>query len=308
MIIAEALGAAKLFLQNNQAVNANIETPALDAALLLAEILKIDRLKLLLKANEEIDADVYACYQSCLRKRSGGICTAYITGHKEFRYLDLIVTPDVLVPRPDTETLVDAALTFIDWCREDAYPAGEQHTPSTCGGVVSVLDLCTGSGAVGLSLASERNFTDVWASDISQAALEVARLNAVKNAIDANRIHFAASNFFEGITKRFDCIVGNPPYVPSGIIVTLSAEVQNEPHLALDGGTDGLDIITKIIAASPQFLNPCGTLLLEADPSQMETIASLMKCAGFCCIKTYRDLAGCTRVIGARYRPAHFLQ
>jgi release factor glutamine methyltransferase len=308
MTIAETLAKAKLFLQN-----ANIETPALDANVLLAEALNLDQARLLLKANDTIDDDACTRYQSWLRQRAAGVCVAYIIGRKEFRNLDLIVTSDVLVPRPDTETLVDAALEYID--------------AMGGGGRLSALDLCAGSGAIALSLADERKFLDVWASDISQAALDVARRNAKKysaatnvpvapeaantpgaaNIRDiTNRVHFVASDLFDAWTTadgsaamRFDIIVSNPPYIPSSMIATLSKEVQNEPRIALDGGSDGLVIIRRIIAQANKFLKSGGALLLEADPSQMDAIAVLMQDAGFHTIKIYKDLAGMPRVIAA---------
>jgi release factor glutamine methyltransferase len=326
--IAKTLAEAKLFLQN-----ANVEAPALDANVLLAEALNLDHARLLLKANEIIDGHAYARYQSWLRQRAEGICAAYITGHKEFRYLDLIVTPDVLVPRPDTETLVDAALEYIDAMRGDDFLLTEAYNgegDNYRGGGISALDLCSGSGALALSLASERNFLNVWASDISQAALDVARRNAKKystamnvsaapNVANApstpeaanisditNRVHFVASDLFDAWTNadgnaamRFDIIVSNPPYIPSDMIATLAKEVQNEPRIALDGGSDGLVIIRRIIAEANKFLKSGGALLLEADPSQMDAIAVLMQDAGFHTIKIYKDLAGMPRVIAA---------
>jgi release factor glutamine methyltransferase len=268
-----------------------IATPALDAALLLAEITGLSREKLYIHANKEVSVEQYKQYFELLERRQNGECTAYITGCKEFWGLAFFVTPAVLVPRPDTEILVETALAML--------------RPLAA---ASVLDLCTGCGAVAIALKHESYNTsmpgssfhelDVWASDISEKALEIARYNADRlNCI----ITFLQGDLFGALKdtkgKRFHLITANAPYVPSGRIENLAAEVRHEPRLALDGGIDGLAVISRIIKEAPQYLEAGGTLLLEADPLQMVAIALLMKERCFRQIKMYRDYNGQKRAI-----------
>jgi release factor glutamine methyltransferase len=200
---------------------------------------------------------------------------AYITGRKDFRRLSFMVSPAVLTPRPETEELVEAALEIAR--------NGQK-----------VLDLCTGSGCAAVSIKFERPELDVDASDVSGEALNVAMENAKQAGASVNFIH---SDLFAAIPGPYNIILSNPPYVPAGLIGTLAPEVLAEPRLALDGGPDGLCLIRRIVAESPQRLCPGGTLLLEADGAQMPEIAGLLKAAGFSGVKTRRDLSGTERVI-----------
>jgi len=261
-----------------------IASPALDAALLLSEVTGLSREKLYTHADKEISTEQSTQYFELLERRQNGECTAYITGHKEFWGLNFYVTPAVLVPRPDTEILVEAALAVLR-----SLPAA------------SVLDLCTGSGAVAIALKHESSGgrLDVWAVDISEEALQVARHNAENLGCT---ITFLQGDLFKPLKntgeKRFHLVTANAPYIASGCMENLAAEVRREPRLALDGGSDGLDVIRRIIEEAPQYLEAGGALLLEADPSQMTVIASLMKERGFCSIKTHRDYSGQERVMG----------
>jgi len=266
-----------------------IAAPALDAALLLAYLTGLSREKLYTHADREVSEEQSKRYFELLERRQNGECTAYITGHKEFWGLNFSVNPAVLVPRPDTEILVEAALAVLRSCT-----------------AASVLDMCTGCGAVAIALKHESAAAsghsipclDVWAADISEDALQVARHNADSLGCV---ITFLQGDLFEPLKntgkKRFHLITANAPYIASGSIENLAAEVRREPRLALDGGTDGLEVIRRIIEDAPQYLEAGGFLLLEADPSQMAVIASLMKERGFCRIETYRDYSGQERVI-----------
>jgi len=264
-----------------------IATSALDAALLLSEITGLSRERLYAHAEKEISGEQSAQYFELLERRQNGECTAYITGHKEFWGLNFYVTPAVLVPRPDTEILVEAALSVV--------------RPLSA---ASVLDLCTGSGAVAIALKHESSgrygmpCLDVWAADISEEALQVARQNAENLGCT---ITFLQGDLFKPFKnageKSFHLITANAPYIASGCMENLAAEVQREPRLALDGGSDGLDVIRRIVEEAPQYLEVGGALLLEADPSQMTVIASLMKDRGFYRIETHRDYSGQERVI-----------
>jgi release factor glutamine methyltransferase len=270
-----------------------IDTPGLDAALLLAEILRVSREELIAHGNDPVSEKDREDFSHLVKRRRNGECIAYILGRREFRGLEFTVSPDVLVPRPETETLVEAALCCVDWLTK-------QQTES-----LSLLDLCTGSGAIAVSLKKERALLNVTASDISSKALEIAGRNAARlldagPANSANSVRLIQSGLFENIPDRFDIIVSNPPYVPSGSLATLSPEVRLEPCLALDGGKDGLDLIRRIISLSPDHLLPGGVLLLEAGAGQMPDIRQLFESCGFAEIRTYKDLAGLDRVISGK--------
>jgi release factor glutamine methyltransferase len=266
-----------------------MDIPALDRDLLLAHVLGVTRSRLLAMDAARLTAEQQTRYDELLAQRAAGVCVAYLTGHKEFRYLDLDVTPDVLVPQPDTETLVDAVLMIN---REPREPREQGKLTA-----MKVLDLCTGSGCVALSLKYERSELEVTASDISRAALDVARRNAEKYALP---VTFIESDLFEGISGRYDLITANPPYIETAAIALLAPEVRNEPALALDGGPDGLATIRRIITTAPTHLTPGGTLLMEAQPEQMREISLLLKEHGFAEVQTHPDLSGAERVISAR--------
>jgi release factor glutamine methyltransferase len=284
MTLGEALqeGAARLR-------SAGVETPGLDAALLLAFLLKTTREKLLLMDRASLGDGLAVDFGRLLDRRAEGECVAYILGFKEFRGLDFAVTPDVLVPRPDTETLAEAALA--------ALPSEEGPVPPV------VLDLCTGSGVVAIALKHERPFLEVYAADISPGALAVARKNAARllrggGMPPGGPIHFLEGDLFEPVPPlRFDLITANPPYVPSAEIPHLSREVRFEPRLALDGGEDGLNLARRIAAAAPAFLNGGGRLLMEADPRQMPSLAIMLEKKGCRNVRLHQDLSGLDRVI-----------
>ncbi len=254
-----------------------VDTPALDAGLLLAAALETDRTHLLLNAEKLVPAAACAVYRAALERRIGGECVAYIIGYKEFWGLRFAVNPSVLVPRPDTETLVEAVLSL--------------HA-SSC------LDLCTGSGAVSCAIKLARSEWTVTASDVSSAALETARANA--RALGAD-VRFVESDLFDRVEGSFDLIVSNPPYIPSADIAALPLEVRNEPRLALDGGADGLCLIRRIIKGAAAHLASGGFLLLEADHRQMDAIAKIFHDEDFDGVRTFRDLSGQERVIAANH-------
>jgi len=263
---------------------AGIESPGLDASLLLAEVLSISRSSLTAVSSDAIPEESIEKFFNLIKRRLAGECTAYLTGKKEFYGLEFNVNPSVLVPRPETETLVEETLKQAE--------IKNKH--------IRILDLCTGSGAIAVAIKHELPETEVWAADISAEALAVAETNAAR-LLPPESIHFCSGNLFESLLSfsctPFNFIVSNPPYIPTSEIANLSPEVRNEPLLALDGGSDGLEIIKNIISRSPDYLCPGGTLLLEADPRQMEGIASLYEKSGFTEVTVYRDLGGRERVI-----------
>jgi release factor glutamine methyltransferase len=284
MTIREALTEGKARLREH-----GIESPGLDASLFLAFILKTTREKLILRDTEPLDESQTVDFSRLLDRRLAGECTAYILGRKEFHGMDFTVTPDVLVPRPDTETLVEAALTISNEELE----------------IRNVLDLCTGSGAVAIALKHELPSLEVYASDISAKALAIARENARRLLGNDEAIHFLEGDLFESLlifsgqrsAACFSLIVSNPPYIASNEITNLAPEVRGEPRLALDGGADGLDLIRRIIAEAPARLLPGGSLLMEADPRQMAIITLILEKKGYRNIRLYQDLSGQDRVI-----------
>ncbi|MCL2213891.1 MAG: peptide chain release factor N(5)-glutamine methyltransferase [Treponema sp.] len=273
---------------------AGIKTPGLDASLLLAHVLKMSRTELLSASTEILSEEACEEYCSLIERRCFGECTAYLTGIKEFRGLEFKVNKSVLVPRPDTETLVEAALEEIGMRNRDI---GSEELK------INVLDLCTGSGAVAIALKHERPELEVYAADISKEALEIAKENANKLLGDKKIQIFHSDLFYAFCITHFSfsLIISNPPYIPSDEIEMLSAEVQNEPRMALDGGKTGLEIIERIINKAPFYLQHNGTLLLEADPRQMEEIKMLLEKNKFKDIDFFNDLSDNQRVISGRY-------
>ncbi|MDR2803629.1 MAG: peptide chain release factor N(5)-glutamine methyltransferase [Treponema sp.] len=280
MTLRETQTCAAAFLKD-----AGIESYALDAAALLSYVLNVSKTRLALDAENQIKYSDYKKYQKLLERRAGGECTAYIINKKEFRFLEFYVDKNTLVPRPDTETLVEAAL-----CRVDKLTKIKKE--------IQILDICTGSGAVALSLKYERPSVKMTASDISAGALAAARKNAEIHKLQHD-IQFIQTDVFENITRRFDIITANAPYIPHEQIKTLQAEVQNEPIIALDGGKDGLEIIRRIVSGAAKHLFADGCIFLEAAPEQMSEIAALLIDAGFDGIEIKQDISGADRVIAA---------
>lgn len=253
----------------------------LDAQVLLAHVLGCDRAWLAAHG-----ADVLAresaerFFMLAKRRRDQGEPVAYLSGTREFWSLPLAVTPDVLIPRPETETLVEAALARL--------PRGGQ---------ANVLDLGTGSGAIALALAHERPEAEVWAVEASAAALRVARANAQR--LGLGRVRFVQSDWYADLpadAPAFDAIVANPPYVARGDAHLAEGDVRHEPHAALVAGADGLDALRTIVAGAASRLRPAGWLLVEHGHDQAHAVRALFAAAGFEALQSLRDLAGIPRV------------
>lgn len=254
----------------------------LEARLLLQEVLRVNHAWLLSHDNEALDERSAAAFQSKLTRRLSGEPIAHILGRREFFGLDLKVTVDTLIPRPDTETLVEAALRLIP------------HD-SPC----NVLDLGTGTGAIALAIASRRPHAEVVAVDFSEAALQVAIGNADRLGI--KNVSFLQSDWFSNLAgASFDIIVSNPPYIATEDIHLTQGDLRFEPLSALASGKDGLDDIRHIIASAPQHLNKGGWLLLEHGYDQAAQVANLMKQPGFFEIGHARDLTQIVRVTSGR--------
>lgn len=241
---------------------------SIEARVLVGYILKKKNTYIIANKYEKItDEDEQELLKS-LEKIKNGYPLQYITHHQEFMGLDFEVNEHVLIPQPDTEVLVENTIKII----LDKYGNKE----------VKILDLCTGSGAIAISLKKYLPDASVFASDISQKAIDIAKVNAHKNNVKVNFIH---SNMFENIQEKFDIIVTNPPYIKTNDILKLSKNVQAEPMLALDGGDDGLKFYKIISKEIHKYLNKNGTLLMEIGYDQAIAVTKLFKNSK--CIKDY---------------------
>jgi release factor glutamine methyltransferase len=236
-----------------------IDSPRASAEILLAHHLKVDRIDLYLHFDKPLQEGEVAGYRSLIKRRLNREPIQYITGRQEFWSLAFRVGPGVLIPRPESELLVEESL---GWLRQREWPEGAAP---------SILDLGTGSGALIVSLAREFDQAALWASDLSEEALRYARENAMRYGLDG-KIAFLQGDLFEPLKRLglvFDVILSNPPYVPSGRLESLMPEVAaHEPRVALDGGPEGMACIRRIILEGADYLKPQGCLLVEMDPEQ----------------------------------------
>jgi release factor glutamine methyltransferase len=268
------LGAA---LQNaTRALEGHSDSPRLDSELLLGKILGLSRSGLTARSNEPCSGECEQQLAQLIDERRRGVPVAYLTGHREFWSLELRVTPAVLVPRPETEVLVDQAL---------------QHLPRERS--AAVLDLGTGSGAIALAIAAERPGIKVTGVDVSAPALDIAMQNA--RALGLTRIDWRLGDWFAPLCgERFDMIVANPPYVAA--VDPALEKLGAEPLIALCGGPSGLEALTAIAAGARTHLNDRGWLILEHGSDQALAVAQLLRRHGFECIGTHLDLSGLPRV------------
>src|SRR5262245_7869240 len=253
----------------NLLARAGIENATLDAEVLHSHGLGLTREELIVTGDSTVSAEQAKRCAALLARRLQREPVAYIVGRQEFWSLEFQVTPDVLIPRPDTESLVEVALRLAA-----ASPPAQS---------LRVLDVGTGSGAIAIALAKELPLAENYASDIDPSALTIAHRNAVLNGV-ACRINFFCGDLFEGLgNKRFDLIVCNPPYIRSAEIDTLKPEVSRwEPRSALDGGVDGLDYYRRIAFEAGRFLTTDGAVVLEIGASTGEKVLSILARARFC--------------------------
>jgi release factor glutamine methyltransferase len=262
-----------------------IESPRFEAELLLAHALKIDRMRIIIEPARPLDDGELARYRDFIRRRRAGEPVAYIRGEKEFYGRQFHIDKRVLVPRPDTEILVETAL--------------RRTTASSMGG--RYLDLCTGSGCVAVSIARERPTCKVFAVDVSQDALAVAvdnaiRLGAIFPMIFLQGDLYDALGPFPGL--RFELITANPPYITDADFATLPADVRGfEPRLALTGGPDGLAVLRRVVEGARSRLHPGGVLAVEMGAGQGEGVRALFEQAGFTEIAVDKDYGGHERVV-----------
>lgn len=255
---------------------AEIPDAVTDAWLLLSFVCQIDRNFYYMYGGEEMELEKSRQYEMLLEKRASHIPLQYITGEQEFMGITFHVDSSVLIPRQDTEILVEEALKVI--------------TPG-----MEVLDICTGSGCIAVSITKLKPDVKVWAADVSQQALQVAKKNAEDNKAE---VLFFQSDMFEKIDKKFDVILSNPPYIPTEVIKGLMPEVRDfEPMLALDGEEDGLKFYRILAEEGKKHLNPGGCLMVEIGYDQGEAVRELFWQQGYREIKVIKDLAGLDRVV-----------
>ncbi|MGH7284766.1 MAG: peptide chain release factor N(5)-glutamine methyltransferase [Polyangiaceae bacterium] len=263
-----------------------IDSPRLDAEVLLGWATGKSRIELIMEAKRELGPEELAKFRDAVKRRRTREPVAYVRGHREFFGRSFRVDKRVLVPRPDTETLVEVALDRT------------RHL-SMC---MRALDVCTGSGCVGISLARERPTSFVVATDLSAGAIEVAKANALR--LGAYNLAFFIGDLFAAVdaSLRFDVITANPPYIPSAEISKLDADIRDfEPTLALDGGDDGLAIARRIVDDAPAHLEANGILAIEIGYDEAERARELFAKRGFSDIETKRDYGKIERVISGRW-------
>ena len=300
---ALTLATTLLITQHNDA-----DTAKLEAQLLLQHLLNVNRAWLISHENDALQANIHAAYSALINRRLNGEPIAYILGYREFYGLNLKVTPATLIPRADTETLVETALAKILFMVRQAHHErnisnsvrpepveGHTHSQHT------ILDLGTGTGAIALAIAKHRPLAYVTAVDASQAALDIANENAQN--LNIPNVKFILSDWFGALmNEKFDVIVSNPPYIEAADAHLQQGDLRFEPISALASGTDGLDAIRHIIKNAPIHLNPHGWLMLEHGYNQASQVAALLKQAGFSDISHAKDLSGIDRVTIGRFQ------
>ena len=282
MRLGDSLQSAIRFLTDEQ-----VPSPRMNAEVLLMFVLGVDRAYLYAHPEREVSGDERARYDESLRERATGKPSQYITGHQEFWGMDLIVTPAVLIPRPETEHVIE---TVLELARQ--YPAK------------SIVDVGTGSGCIALALAKEMPQAEITATDISVEALEVARANAARHQLDA-RIEFVEADLLQNrdvasyVSTEVDLVVSNPPYVSEEERDKVQREVRKfEPKVAVFGGPHGLDIYRRLIPQAKDVLKPGGWLVMEIGFSQEEEIRGLL--SGWSEVRVTADLQGIPRVVAAK--------
>lgn len=272
--VKEIYNKGKEILRNN-----NIDDETTKARILMCYVLNISKEQLIIRKEEQIKEDKKELFLSYIEQIKNGTPLQYIVNNQEFMKLNFYVDENVLIPRSDTEILVEEVI-------ENSLKEAK------------ILDLCTGSGAIAISIAKYIENSKVFASDISNNAIKIAEQNAKFNNVD---VKFIISNLFEDIIEKdFDIIVSNPPYIKDSIIETLSADVKKEPIIALSGGEDGLDFYRRISKDAYEYLKNDGKLFLEIGYDQKEEVIEILKNDNYKDIYCKKDLAGNDRVIVAK--------
>lgn len=290
----------------------NIEEADIKLKILIEYVFKISKEKLILKYKDEINNKKVEEFRKLLKKLENGIPIQYIINNQEFMGLNFYVDEDVLIPQPDTEVLVEEVIKYCNELRNNEPEDKEtnkdykeniekesiinKEDKNINKKTIRILDLCTGSGIIGISIYKYLENVEIYASDISQKALNIAEKNTNLNNA---KINFINSDMFENIhIKDFDIIVSNPPYIESKVIKSLSKEVQNEPKLALDGGEDGLKFYRSILENAKDYLRKNGAIFLEIGYDQKEKIEEILKSYKiYKETKCIKDFGGNNRVI-----------
>ncbi len=263
---------------------ARAKLPANEARLLLGHLLQQAPAWLLAHDDESLDEDALLSFASLVARRAGGEPVAYLVGYREFFGRRFAVSPAVLIPRPETELIVELATARVG-----------------AGGTATILDLGTGSGCIAISLALELPLARVTAVDSSAEALRMAAANSLSLG---TAVRLIQSDWFSGLTgEKFDLIVSNPPYIASGDSHLQSGDLRHEPPQALASGADGLDAIRRIVTMAARHLSPNGYLLIEHGYDQAHAVSDLLCAAGFSDIRVYPDIAGIPRVSAAVFAP-----
>jgi release factor glutamine methyltransferase len=280
MQLKQAIDCAyEFFLKND------VPSPRLNAELLMMFVLGCDRAYLFAHPERPLTPEEYSRYQEVIKERARGCPTQYITGHQEFWGLDLIVTPDVLIPRPETEHVIEAVLGLA-----------RAHHPD---GKLRIIDTGTGSGCIALALATELQCAEIHACDISEEALEIARINATRLRLE-QRVKFRHSDLLGAYQGgQFDFVVSNPPYVGESEADKVQKQVREfEPKIAVFSGAEGMDIYKRLIPQAYAALNPGGWFVTEIGYSIEDQVKQCL--AGWSEIQTKTDLQGIPRVVAAR--------
>jgi release factor glutamine methyltransferase len=267
---------------------ANVPSPRMNAELLLMFTLECDRAYLHAHPERRLSADEQRRYDEALAERERGMPAQYITGHQEFWGMDLIVSPAVLIPRPETEHVIETVLAR----------AGVARAPSPAS-LLRIVDVGTGSGCIALALAKELPSAEIHATDISPAALEVARANAARHQLD-DRIHFHQTDLLQGLERTaFDFVVSNPPYVGESEADQVQLEVRkHEPRSAVFAGATGLEVIERLIPPARESLKPGGWLVMEISGTISDRVRGQL--GGWHDVQVTNDLQGIPRVVSAR--------
>lgn len=275
MKIKELIEYGKNTLNKNE-----VQDSSIISRILAEYILNFNRQEIIANLDKEVKEEQRVRYYLALIEIIQGMPIQYITNKQEFMKLDFYVDENVLIPQPDTEILVEKAI-------EEAKKIEN----------VKILDMCTGSGCIGISIAKNIENAKVTLVDISENVIEIAKKNALRNKVES-QLTFIQSNMFEKVEKKFDIIVSNPPYIKTDVIPKLDKQVQNEPHIALDGGKDGLKFYKIIIEEAKKYLKENGKLILEIGYDQKEEVENLIKQSRqYKKIEVIKDLSQNDRVI-----------
>ena len=270
-----------------------------DADILWQYVSGMNRLDILMAKGDEVAAELENRYNEAVGRRCARIPLQYITGTQNFMGYDFDTSENVLIPRQDTETLVETALKLTTGCRN----MGWSHKLESAGKMLSVLDMCCGSGCIGISYGLMNKDSRVTLADISDAALDLAGRNMEKLCSGEDRFNVVKSDLFDGIEGRFDLIMSNPPYIRTSVIDTLMPEVRdNEPRLALDGSEDGLYFYRIIVDRARKYIKDEGYVVFEIGNDQAEDVQHLFVDSGYEDIHVVQDLSHNDRVVYGRYR------